>query len=139
MKKSVLISLLPFVAAGFAGTAHALTDADVDLAFNPYKSGFPSFPGLAAGTVISNMASVSSPAEVAAATADPNPGNDSATATTTVAAASEVPGGIPGEVRGSPATPGSPAEPAPAGIGAGATAGAAVAAVPVVANPTFTG
>ena len=89
------------------------------------------------GTVISNTASVSSPAEVTAATADPNPGNNSATATTTVAAAAEVPGS-PTEP-GSPATPGSPAGPATAGVGAGSTAGAAAAAVPVVANPTFTG
>jgi len=89
------------------------------------------------GTVISNTASVSSPAEVTAATADPNPGNNSATATTTVAAAAEVPGS-PTEP-GSPATPGSPAGPATAGVGGGATAGAAAAAVPVVANPTFTG
>jgi len=89
------------------------------------------------GTVISNTASVSSPAEVTAATADPNPGNNSATATTTVAAAAEVPGS-PTEP-GSPATPGSPAGPATAGAGGGATAGAAAAAVPVVANPTFTG
>jgi large repetitive protein len=89
------------------------------------------------GTVISNTASVSSPAEVTAATADPNPGNNSATATTTVAAAAEVPGS-PTEP-GSPATPGSPAGPVTAGVGAGSTAGAAAAAVPVVANPTFTG
>ena len=89
------------------------------------------------GTVISNTASVSSPAEVTAATADPNPGNNSATATTTVAAAAEVPGS-PTEP-GSPATPGSPAGPATAGVGGGATAGAAASAVPVVANPTFTG
>ena len=89
------------------------------------------------GTVISNTASVSSPAEVTAATADPNPGNNSATATTTVAAAAEVPGS-PTEP-GSPATPGSPAGPVTAGVGAGSTAGAAAAAIPVVANPTFTG
>ncbi len=52
MKKSVFVSLLLFVAAGFVSTAHAVTDADVDLAFSPYKGGFPSFPGLSAGTVV---------------------------------------------------------------------------------------
>ena len=48
MKKSILVSLLPLVAASFVSTTHALTDSDVDLAFGPYKGGFPNFPGLAA-------------------------------------------------------------------------------------------
>jgi uncharacterized repeat protein (TIGR01451 family) len=100
-------------------------------------------PGATPGTVITNTAKLGLPSRgVSVASVDPNPGNDSATATTTVAAASEVPGevpGTPGAAPGSSATPGSPAEPAPAGVGAGATAGAAAAAVPVVANPTFTG
>ncbi|HEY4396984.1 MAG TPA: DUF11 domain-containing protein, partial [Acidimicrobiia bacterium] len=109
-------------------------------------------PGATPGTVISNTANLGLPSRgVSVASVDPNPGNDSATATTTVAAASEVPGEGPGEVPGSPGTsgspaaPGSPAEPAAAGVGAGAgtgaraSAGVAAAAVPVVANPTFTG
>lgn len=52
MRKNFWFSLLPFLAAGVVGTAHAATEADVDLSFNPYKNGFPGFPGLAAGTVI---------------------------------------------------------------------------------------
>ena len=100
-------------------------------------------PGATPGTVVSNTAKLGLPSRgVSVASVDPNPGNDSATATTTVAAASDVPGevpGTPGALPGTPKTPGSPAEPASAGVGAGATAGAAAAAVPVVAKPTFTG
>ncbi|WP_428424987.1 DUF1329 domain-containing protein [Methylibium sp.] len=43
--------------AGFAGAAVAVTEADVEQSFNPYKAGFPSFPGLSAGTVV-NKANV---------------------------------------------------------------------------------
>jgi uncharacterized repeat protein (TIGR01451 family) len=100
-------------------------------------------PGATPGTVISNTAKLGLPSRgVSVASVDPNPGNDSATATTTVAAASEVPGevpGTPGAVPGTPKTSGSPAAPASAGVGAVATPGAAAAAVPVVAKPTFTG
>jgi hypothetical protein len=39
-------------AAMFAQSAHAISDADIDEAFFPYKKGFPTFPGLKAGTVI---------------------------------------------------------------------------------------
>ncbi|MGE5471599.1 MAG: DUF1329 domain-containing protein [Bacteroidota bacterium] len=52
-----LIALLPLLAAGLVGVGHAATEADVDNSFNPYKAGMPSFPGLAAGTVI-NKANV---------------------------------------------------------------------------------
>lgn len=45
-------ALLPFLAAGLVGSALAATEADVDNSFNPYKAGFPSFPGLTPGTVI---------------------------------------------------------------------------------------
>jgi hypothetical protein len=55
--KKTMISLLPLVAAGFVGSAFAATEADVESTFNPYKSGMPAFPGLAAGTVI-NKANV---------------------------------------------------------------------------------
>ncbi|MBS1142305.1 MAG: hypothetical protein H6R13_3758 [Proteobacteria bacterium] len=55
--KKITISLLPFVAAGLVGSAFAATEADVENSFNPYKAGMPSFPGLAAGTVI-NKANV---------------------------------------------------------------------------------
>jgi hypothetical protein len=56
MKKR-LIALLPLLAAGMVGVAQAATEADVDNSFNPYKSGMPSVPGLAVGTVI-NKANV---------------------------------------------------------------------------------
>lgn len=46
-------SLIALLIAGLAGSAFAATEADVENSFNPYKSGFPSFPGLTAGTVIS--------------------------------------------------------------------------------------
>lgn len=35
-----------------AAAAHAATEADVEKSFNPYKDGFPSFPGLSAGMTI---------------------------------------------------------------------------------------
>jgi hypothetical protein len=43
---------LALFTAGFSLAAGAATEADVEAAFNPYKNGFPSFPGLAAGTVV---------------------------------------------------------------------------------------
>ncbi len=46
-------SLIALLIAGLAGSAFAATEADVENSFNPYKSGFPSFPGLTTGTVIS--------------------------------------------------------------------------------------
>ncbi|HEV3133851.1 MAG TPA: DUF11 domain-containing protein [Acidimicrobiia bacterium] len=92
-------------------------------------------PATPPGTVITNTATVSSPAEVTAATADPNPGNNTATATTTVVAAAEVPGS-PTEP-GSPARPGNPAEPASSTVPA--SLGSPTPPVAVVANPTFTG
>src|SRR2546428_320236 len=52
MKTMVLHRLLPLLAAGIFGTAQAVTEADVERSFNPYKSGFPTFPGLTAGTVV---------------------------------------------------------------------------------------
>ena len=52
MRKALAVTLLSLAAGGLASAVHAVTDADVDQAFNPYKSGFPSFPGLTAGTVI---------------------------------------------------------------------------------------
>lgn len=45
--------ILALAAAGLASTAIAATEADVENTFNPYKAGMPSFPGLAAGTIIS--------------------------------------------------------------------------------------
>lgn len=50
MKKILAASLL---AAGLCTPAFAASDADVDNAFEPYKKGFPTFPGLSVGTVIS--------------------------------------------------------------------------------------
>lgn len=52
MKKIRLLSLLPLLAAGLLSPAMATTEADVENSFNPYKNGFPSFPGLSVGTVI---------------------------------------------------------------------------------------
>lgn len=49
MKQTVIAAALSL---GLAGVAFAATDADVENSFNPYKNGFPSFSGLAAGTVI---------------------------------------------------------------------------------------
>jgi hypothetical protein len=54
MKK---ILLAAFIAAGFAGTASAVTDADIDASFFPYKDATPTFPGLTAGMTI-NKANV---------------------------------------------------------------------------------
>ena len=48
MKKNLIAAAL----LGLALTAHAATEADLKASFNPYQSGFPSFPGLGAGTVI---------------------------------------------------------------------------------------
>lgn len=44
---------LTLAAAGLAAGALAATEADLEASFNPYKQGFPSFPGLTVGTVIS--------------------------------------------------------------------------------------
>ena len=52
--KPLLIALM---ALGLHGASHAVTEGDVENSFNPYKAGFPSFPGLAAGTVV-NKANV---------------------------------------------------------------------------------
>lgn len=41
------------VALGIVGHVSAATDADAEATFNPYKNGFPSFPGLNPGTVVS--------------------------------------------------------------------------------------
>lgn len=49
MNKIFAASLL---AAGLCTQALAASDADVDTAFEPYKKGFPTFPGLSVGTVI---------------------------------------------------------------------------------------
>mgnify|MGYP002788684565 CR=1 FL=1 len=43
---------MALLAAACSGLAVAATEADVEASFNPYKGGFPSFPGLAVGTVI---------------------------------------------------------------------------------------
>ena len=48
---------LALFTAGFALAAGAATEADVEASFNPYKNGFPSFPGMAPGLVI-NKANV---------------------------------------------------------------------------------
>lgn len=48
MKHKILAALL----AGLSGMAVAATEAEVDASFNPYKNGFPSFPGLSAGMTI---------------------------------------------------------------------------------------
>ena len=53
MKKTVLVSLLSLALAGFADAAQAATEAEVDATFYPYKAGFPSFPGLTPGIVVS--------------------------------------------------------------------------------------
>jgi hypothetical protein len=49
MKKSLIAALL---ASSFAGLAGAATEAEVEAAFNPYKAGMPTFPGLKPGLVI---------------------------------------------------------------------------------------
>lgn len=49
--------VLAFALMAALGSARAATDADVDTSFNPYKSGFPTFPGLTVGTSI-NKANV---------------------------------------------------------------------------------
>ena len=46
------IAVASLLAAGLTGGASALTEAEIDASFSPYKGGFPSFPGLTAGTVI---------------------------------------------------------------------------------------
>jgi len=50
MKKFTIKALA--LAVSILGAAHAATEADVEASFNPYKNGFPSFPGLTEGTVI---------------------------------------------------------------------------------------
>ena len=52
MKKFKALHLLPLLAAGVLSTAVATTESDVENSFNPYKNGFPTFPGLVAGTEI---------------------------------------------------------------------------------------
>lgn len=54
MKKTIIALL---VSTGCSGVALAATEADVENSFNPYKSGFPSFPGLTPGMTI-NKANV---------------------------------------------------------------------------------
>jgi uncharacterized repeat protein (TIGR01451 family) len=104
--------------------------------------------GLAPGTEITNTASVG-PSRlpptraVGVASVDPDPGNDEATAVTTVAAPST------GPAPGSPAEPGAAAAPGAAaesgastgrsGLAAPARAGTSPAARAVVARPTYTG
>lgn len=48
---------LALLVSGFAGAASAVTEADVEQSFNPYKAGFPAVAGLTAGTVV-NKANV---------------------------------------------------------------------------------
>ncbi|WP_255353665.1 DUF1329 domain-containing protein, partial [Methylibium sp. Root1272] len=55
LKPSRLV--LAAFAAACLGPAQAATEADVEASFNPYKNGFPSFPGMAPGLVI-NKANV---------------------------------------------------------------------------------
>ena len=45
------IQLIPILAA-LAGTACAATTDELEQSFNPYRAGYPKFPGLVAGTVI---------------------------------------------------------------------------------------
>lgn len=52
MKKHNLIATFALLAGLVAGTAQAVTPADVERSFNPYKDGMPSFPGLTPGMVI---------------------------------------------------------------------------------------
>lgn len=53
MNKTIIArALLGLAGAAFAATAFAATEADMDASFNPYKKGFPSYPGLTPGTVI---------------------------------------------------------------------------------------
>lgn len=44
--------LIALVLAALVGGAQAATEADVEKSFNPYKDGFPSFPGLSAGITV---------------------------------------------------------------------------------------
>ena len=44
--------LFSLVLVAVIGAAQAATDADVERSFNPYKDGFPTFPGLSAGMTI---------------------------------------------------------------------------------------
>ncbi len=41
-----------FLLAAHAGSALAATTDDLEQSFNPYRNGYPKFPGLAAGIVI---------------------------------------------------------------------------------------
>jgi len=52
MKRTWILALLAGAAALAAAGALAATDADVEATFFPYKSGFPTFPGLQAGMTI---------------------------------------------------------------------------------------
>ncbi|QHS11101.1 DUF1329 domain-containing protein [Sinimarinibacterium sp. NLF-5-8] len=47
-KKSIVVLAL----MASVGIAQAAADADVELSFNPYKNGVPTFPGLTAGVVV---------------------------------------------------------------------------------------
>lgn len=49
MNKLIAAGLL---AAGLCTQAFAASEADVETAFEPYKKGFPTFPGLSAGMTI---------------------------------------------------------------------------------------
>ncbi|GAB2180129.1 hypothetical protein DLREEDagrD3_03520 [Denitratisoma sp. agr-D3] len=50
MKKSLIALAVPAVV--LATSAHAVTEADIDASFFPYKKGMPTVPGLSQGTVI---------------------------------------------------------------------------------------
>lgn len=51
MKKNIF-PLLSLLMASLCVPVQAATEADVEQSFNPYKNGFPNFPGLQPGTVI---------------------------------------------------------------------------------------
>lgn len=55
--KMKLLKLLPALLAGITSVALAATEADVENTFNPYKSGYPTYPGLTPGMTI-NKANV---------------------------------------------------------------------------------
>jgi len=55
MKSRLKLIATACVIAASAGAALAATEADVDATFNPYKKGFPSFPGLAVGLTINKV------------------------------------------------------------------------------------